>query len=84
VLDGEQAEQQDVDDQGWNERPRLAAVDGFRHRQVAHEGNRIEEGDEEQQVGSDAVEHRNQAAGGRLCRGRLDGVITHELILLES
>ena len=43
VLNGKQPEQQCVDDQCRNKRPGYAAVDGFGYRQIANEGDRVQD-----------------------------------------
>jgi len=78
VLDGEDAEQQHVDDERREQSARFAAVDGLGRRQVADEGDGIEESAEKQQVDRSAVENRNDTSHGCL---RVDIIRSTDRIL---
>ena len=74
VLDGEQAEQQGVDHQCRDQRAFGAAVDGLGHRQIADEGDGVEEGHEEQRIDDDAVQNRSDTTHGGLPGSRYNSV----------
>ena len=64
VLDGKQPEKQGVDDQRRTERPGFAAVDGLGHRQIADEGDGVEERAEEDEIDQATVENSSDTAHG--------------------
>jgi hypothetical protein len=56
VLNGEETEQQDIDDQGFAEGPRLAGADGLGHDDIADETDRVKGGNQKNDVGRDAMQ----------------------------
>src|SRR6185503_14606894 len=64
VLNGEQPEQQGVDEKRRPEAARHPAVDGLRRRQIADEGDGVEEGGGEDQIDRRAVQSCNNTTHG--------------------
>src|SRR5262249_40122332 len=61
VLDGEQRHQQQIDNEGFGNRPGRPAVDRLRHRKSSDERNRVNECAEEQDVSNSSVEEGENA-----------------------
>jgi protein-S-isoprenylcysteine O-methyltransferase Ste14 len=61
VLNGEDAEQQDVDDDRRGDGARRAGIDRLGHEDVADEADGVEERQEEDDVGYEAIEHGDDA-----------------------
>jgi hypothetical protein len=70
VLNGEQPEQQQIDGQGRADRPGLAAVDRFRDRQVADEGDGVKKRCNENEIGDRAIKKGSDPGHDEILRAR--------------
>ncbi len=66
VLDGEQAQEDQVDDQRLTEGACLAGVDTFGDADIADKPDRVKKRDEENDVGHDSIAQRDEFVHGKV------------------
>jgi hypothetical protein len=66
VLNSKQRRQQHIDDECFDDRRGRSGVDGLGHDEAGNETDRVKEGNEEHDIGSDAVQKCDEPGHGEI------------------